>query len=253
MNGLKLIIVDLDNTLLRHDKSISDYTRSIIQRAKSLAIKIAFASARGPSAQALIDEGIFDAYCLYNGAIIFADGRRIKENLISAEIYRPVLEKFDARGLRVGIEIDAHHFVNFDIRQTWPNIQNFTRGNFNQLKTASAEKIYVLSRDPKELNFIRENLAIGLHCDISRDGMAMIMSENANKGKALRTLAAYYDIDLSEVAAFGDDSNDLEMLRIAGCGIAMKNAIPELKKVADEICSSNDEDGVAKWIHQRLL
>ena len=54
------------------------------------------------------------------------------------------------------------------------------------------------------------------------------------------------------MVAFGDDFNDIGMLQFCGKGIAMKNAIPEVKAIADEICLSNEEDGVAKWITENL-
>jgi hydroxymethylpyrimidine pyrophosphatase-like HAD family hydrolase len=60
-------------------------------------------------------------------------------------------------------------------------------------------------------------------------------------------------ITLVETAAFGDDYNDKEMLRDCGVGIAVANAIEEVKAVADYICDSNENDGVAKWLDERIL
>ena len=57
----------------------------------------------------------------------------------------------------------------------------------------------------------------------------------------------------SGIAAFGDDFNDIGMLRLCGTGIAMENAIEEVKGVADEVCASNEKDGVAEWIEKNLL
>lgn len=57
---------------------------------------------------------------------------------------------------------------------------------------------------------------------------------------------------LDDIAAFGDDKNDMDMLRLCGREIAVANAIPELLGIADEVTLSNDEDGVAKWIEQNL-
>jgi hypothetical protein len=60
-------------------------------------------------------------------------------------------------------------------------------------------------------------------------------------------------ISLESIAAFGDDSNDIDMLKLCGKGIAVSNAVPEVLKIADEITSSNDEDGVARWINSNII
>ena len=79
-----------------------------------------------------------------------------------------------------------------------------------------------------------------------------INSVNAGKGKALLALAKRLDIDPADTLAFGDGTNDCEMLSMAGRGVAMQNADPRVKAVADEICESNNDAGVGKTI-LRLL
>ena len=56
-----------------------------------------------------------------------------------------------------------------------------------------------------------------------------------------------------DIVAFGDDDNDIEMLRMCGKGVAVANAVPEVLRTADDITLSNDEDGVAKWLRRNLL
>ncbi len=63
----------------------------------------------------------------------------------------------------------------------------------------------------------------------------------------------YYDIGIDSVVAFGDDINDQEMVKNSGIGVAVANAIDEVKAVADYICDSNDNDGVAKWLEKNVL
>jgi hydroxymethylpyrimidine pyrophosphatase-like HAD family hydrolase len=66
-------------------------------------------------------------------------------------------------------------------------------------------------------------------------------------------LAKIWNIEPSEIAAFGDDLNDIDLLRYAGYGVAMENALDEVKAVADYICDTNDNDGVAKWLEDNML
>jgi len=76
---------------------------------------------------------------------------------------------------------------------------------------------------------------------------------NSDKETALKTLVEYIGIDPSDVVAFGDDINDLGMLKSAGTAVAVSNAIDEVKVVADHITESNDQDGVAKFLERTLL
>jgi hydroxymethylpyrimidine pyrophosphatase-like HAD family hydrolase len=99
--------------------------------------------------------------------------------------------------------------------------------------------------------FIRQNMPDSMYLTVARDGLGMIMHRDATKSKAVAKLAKMWNIKESEIAAFGDDLNDIDMLTCAGVGVAMKNALVEVKAVADYICDTNDNDGVAKWLEER--
>jgi len=77
--------------------------------------------------------------------------------------------------------------------------------------------------------------------------------KDATKWGAVAAVAGHLGIDASEIAAFGDDFNDAEMIEKCGIGVAMGNAIDEVKAVADYITVSNDEDGVAVWLEENVL
>ena len=79
------------------------------------------------------------------------------------------------------------------------------------------------------------------------------MPQNAGKIQAIRELAKLLNIPLSEIAAFGDDKNDIEMLKMCGTGVAVANAVSDVKDAADSITLSNDENGVAEWIAKNIL
>lgn len=70
---------------------------------------------------------------------------------------------------------------------------------------------------------------------------------------ALHKLAEYFNIAVSDVVTFGDDTSDIGVIKTAGIGVAMGNAIDEAKAVADFVCDTNDNDGVAKWINSFIL
>jgi hydroxymethylpyrimidine pyrophosphatase-like HAD family hydrolase len=80
-----------------------------------------------------------------------------------------------------------------------------------------------------------------------------ITRRDASKANAAKFIAQSLGFDLDEVLAFGDDYNDVELLRDCAVGVAVSNAVEDAKNAADYICGSNDEDGVAKWIEERVL
>ena len=80
-----------------------------------------------------------------------------------------------------------------------------------------------------------------------------ILASGVSKGSALHYLATHLNMSVDEVIAIGDNRNDVEMIREAGLGVAVANAHPDVKQVADMITDSNDDDGVAKVIEQYFL
>ena len=79
-----------------------------------------------------------------------------------------------------------------------------------------------------------------------------LSKKGATKEKAIEALCNHLKISPSQIPAFGDDFNDIGMLKLCGKGIAMGNAIKEVKEAATEICQTNENDGVARWIEKSL-
>ena len=77
-------------------------------------------------------------------------------------------------------------------------------------------------------------------------------NKNATKWQAVAAVANHLGIDTTKIAAFGDDFNDIDMLEKCGIGVAMSNGIAQAKVVADFVCDTNDNDGVAKWLTEYL-
>lgn len=88
--------------------------------------------------------------------------------------------------------------------------------------------------------------------NVSRDNLAMIMHREATKCNGVLEVAKQFNISKREIVAFGDDINDKEMLLSFGLGVAMGNSIDEIKMIADYICDTNDNDGVAKWLEKKM-
>lgn len=80
-----------------------------------------------------------------------------------------------------------------------------------------------------------------------------ITKSSATKENALAELCRASGLSLAEIAAFGDDTPDIGMLRLCGLGVAMGNAVPAVKEAADVVIGTNDGDGIALWLEARLL
>lgn len=248
---IKMVVTDLDDTLLRTDKSISKYTIDIINRVRKHGMKFIFATARGGSAKALVSYELFDGNILLNGAKAYVNNRLIYDRTISKNIFMPFLQELSDRNLRVAAEIEGIHYANFNVKEKWSFIDDFIVTNYLNV-SGSADKLYVVIENPNQIDIITPILPKELYLNLSRDNLAMIMHREATKFNGVLEVAKEFNISKSEIIAFGDDINDKEMLLNVGLGVAMRNSIDEIKMIADYICDTNDNDGVAKWLDENI-
>ena len=249
---IKMVVTDLDETLLRTDKSISKYTARIINKVRYQGIKVIFATARGGSTKSLIPYELFDGYVLTNGAKAYVNNRLIYDKTISADIFLPFLRGLSDKDMRVAAEIDEVHYANFSVKEKWGYIDNFVITEYSNI-AGSADKLYALIENQNQIDIITSILPKELYLNLSRDNLAMIMHREATKFNGILKVARELNISESEVVTFGDDINDKEMLLNFGLGIAMGNSIDQIKMVADYICDTNNNDGVAKWLDENII
>ena len=247
---IKIIVTDLDDTLLRTDKTVSEYTLDILRRCREAGIKTAVATARGhPEKVAPVER--FDGRILCNGAVIIADGVTHRQTIPYQEA-RALLLACYRRGLKVTTQFDDTHYTTFDVAAVWPDIKKWEIVDFSTHEV-DTEKMNVDSITADDAIFIERNMTDSMYLKVARDGLGMVMHKDATKSKALAKLARIWGIAQSEIVAFGDDINDIDMLSYAGVGVAMGNALDEVKAAADFTSFSNNEDGVAVWLEKNVL
>jgi len=247
-----MIVTDLDGTLLTSDKIVTQRSLDALARCRGAGIKIAYATGRGDSSLTLVPSGYVDGRVVNNGSMAYDGGAVAYECLVPYLAARPLLLALDKRGLKVGSQRLGRHYANFVVSDEWPYIHDFAVVDFAE-HDVDAEKIYVDGCTPEDAAFIHERLPGELYLTVSVDRMGMIMNKNATKSRAVDALARRWGIDRSEIVAFGDDMNDIDLLKYAGTGVAMGNALDEAKAVADVVCGDNDSDGLAIWIEKNLL
>ena len=250
MVKIGMIVADLDDTLLPRDKTVSEYTKNILQRCRYKGIKTVIATGRGhPEEVAPMD--LFDGIIANNGANIFAGGIETRMCIPYAEA-RPLLLACDAHGLRLTSQFGGMHYTNFDISRIWPHIKEFEIVDFAS-HTIDSEKICMEGVTQEDAAFIERQLTDNMYLKVARDRLGMVMHRKATKSAAVAELARQWNIMQNEIVAFGDDLNDIDLLTYAGIGVAVENALSEIKTVANYVCGGCDDDGVAKWLEKNIL
>ncbi len=255
MRQIKLIASDLDGTLLRDDKSLSPHTRQVLARCREKGFLFFVATARPPRALERWISGLsYDGAICHNGGVVALNGEIIWEQgippIIAADMAQQILDKFP--GTRLSAEIGGKLYANFDSGVLWPG-SDFIPTNFSVFPDNPVEKLLVGLDNPGLANRLRDLLPPGLSLQISENTLAMIQPEGVEKGKALTAVCERLGVSPTETVAFGDDWNDISLLRAAGVGIAVENALPEVKAAAAAVCFSNEEDGPARWLEEHLL
>lgn len=253
--NIKMIVLDLDRTLLRSDKTISDYTIRVLKECKRIGIKIVIASARPRRAVKIFSQqiGCEDIICL-NGAMVTINEKIIDvkkiDKKIAHDVILKIMEKFPAS--KLSAEINDYIYANFDLKEIFTNIDNVIITDFNDIQN-DVDKIIFSVENENEINEIVSLLPNGLYTSIANGYLLQIMSNESTKLNGVKTLAEYYNLSLNEIAAFGDDYDDIEMIKHCGYGVAVANAIEDVITASNFITESSDEDGVAKWIEYNIF
>ena len=255
MANIKMIVTDLDATLLRDDKSVSACTIKTLRACREKGIKVVYATARG-SLPDNIPLEIFSGSARNGGAVAVADGKKVYEKLISTVQIRDFLIACDKAEIKTALVKttgnNSKHYANFKVDDLVSYVTDFEIVSFAELDTM-AEKGYAAPESQRHIDIIKNNLPDCLKLIVARDDAALFMHPEATKSKAIAALAEHWGIRREEIAAFGDDINDIDMLQFCGISVAVGNAIDEVKAVADYICDTNENDGVARWIEENAL
>jgi len=249
----RLIAMDLDGTLLDQNNTISPRNNSVLTRLHRRGLRIVACTARAPYASGLPIPELFafDGLIGCNGALIYRQGKVFAMHYHTAEAIRTVylrLEK-EIPGVRFGYNAvsDTVMETNYDPRTIWPDTR-YRQIRFPQ-EIGPGIKLLI----PLDGRCTYEKVCAGLEPDMSpvcidRGAMSQVMPEGVDKSRALLELAASWDIGPEEILSFGDDYNDLEMLRVSGRGVAMENAEEAVKRAADDVAPPHDADGIARYL-----
>lgn len=250
--GIRMLVTDLDKTLLKSDKTISETTIETLSRLKAKEVKLAIATARPVrTADSYLKRINGDAAIMLNGALIMAEGEIIERHSIQSDITKSLIWEIKNAypTVTLSVEMDDILYADFDLNQDW----EYKRIDFKNLPDGAVDKIILGSIDQCEIKRINTMLPENLYAESNSGKFIMIMNKSASKHFGLLKLSEYFDIPKEEILAFGDDYNDIGMLRECGIGVAMADACNEAKEAADYITDTSDNEGVSSFILNNLL
>ncbi|MDO5755623.1 MAG: Cof-type HAD-IIB family hydrolase [Tissierellia bacterium] len=267
---IKLIVSDLDNTLLSDDHiNVSDENKKAIAFAKEQGAQFAIATGRTASLVEPIYKklGLVDYLILSNGAGIL-DMKTMKETgvFIPFDLFEKLVTVHDRYNAIYEIYADGKVYIK---EKLWDNYgsehldPDFVKelksflipiNNIEELKDKSIEKINTImvpNNGRKAMMKDLEELG-GLTVTSALKGNVEVTLEGVDKGAALHRLAKRLGIEKDEVLVFGDGMNDYTMIQWSSNSYAMENGHPEVKKIAKHITKRYDENGVAHGIYEYM-
>ncbi len=249
--NIKTIIVDLDRTLLHTDKTLSTYTLSVLRKCKERGIMIMVATARPlRTAKPYCELLGCDAMVVSNGARVIC-GDRQTEYGISGESAERLLNALERHPeLRITIETGDSAYSNKYI-EDYETVITDDMADVVKVEAVLKMVVHLDKEDTEET--VRKELTDDLYYSISNGYLMQIMSRSATKCSGIMALLDTAQRSVCETAYFGDDHDDIEPIKCCGIGVAVSNGIEEVKKAADYIAESNDEDGAARFIEQMIL
>ena len=255
MENTSIILSDLDGTLFRDDKSISDFTKETIRQAQAKGLLFGICTSRAKVNAVKFLEGIEPDILITNGGgIVYYQDKKIYDCEFTVEEIRKLIDAaFEVFGKDVIISADNEHALYSNSRDELGD-KFWTFNDFSDFRE-TCMKMCIESLDKEKVEKVAS--VIGLdqidYLPFSDIPWYKLSKKAATKEKAIEELCRHLNIESSQIAAFGDDFNDIGMLKLCGKGIAMENAIEEVKNAADQVCASNEKDGVAKWIEDNLF
>ncbi|MGM9988092.1 MAG: Cof-type HAD-IIB family hydrolase [Bacillaceae bacterium] len=268
MATYKAIVLDLDDTLLQDDLTVSDRTIEALIEAQKRGKKVILASGRPQFAmQHLVKQLQLDTYESYilafNGGVII--DCKTKE-IIYCEALTPErahtlydIAKREQANIHTYKEAELitdedNPFTNISSKLTGMKIKVVP--SFKEAITEPVVKV-LMGNDPDKIAVLEEKVKEELKNDYdivrSKPYFLEFTKKGINKGASLHYLLQQLGIDKEEVIACGDSYNDLDLIKYAGLGVAMGNAQATVKEAADYITTSNNEEGIALVVEEFML
>ena len=253
MADIKLIALDLDGTLLTTDKKLTNRTKATLKAAREQGVKVVLTTGRPLKAmdfflKELGTDGHEDEYTItFNGGLVQKNtGEILDKTVFSIDDVSRIYEETE----KLNIPLDA---ISEGIVYQIQSDQESLYAQFNPALTFIPT---AFPQEPLDAAILKISPELFDKYEIfkSRELLLEWSPKNVHKATGLAKLIEHLGIDRSQVMACGDEANDLSMIEWAGLGVAMQNAVPEVKAVANVVTPmTNDEEAVAWAIEKYVL
>jgi 5-amino-6-(5-phospho-D-ribitylamino)uracil phosphatase len=261
-SNIDLIALDLDGTLLAPDETISERNRQAIREALAAGIRVVLVTGRGVDTPIRVSKelGLNLPVICCHGALTkdFGANRTLEHVPVPLQYAVPMIDFAEAHELPVAVYVEeafyritGSHIFMQDMRGPgWhevPSIREMLDEAPTFIRFLGAESVKRMHAEFGDLplSFRHETWGDLVEC--------AVLNRDASKKNALARLCADFQVHSDRVLAIGDSRNDIPMLRWAKIGVAMGNALPEVRQAVRYVTASNEDDGVAQAIERFCL
>jgi len=265
----RLLLVDIDGTLIGKDGSISSEDREALAKVRGSGIGVSLSTGRAAqSCLPIIERLALDGYHIFfDGALVSNLDKEVYAKPIDSKVVREAIEFARQNDIYLELYSASRFFIE---RETWateihrdffkiePTVVDFT-GLWARERIIKGGLVIASPDEVAKAKSFRPQFSRSLHFSLARSPaypgteFINVVSLGVSKGKALAALAAHLGISTAEVMAIGDGTNDISLLSSVGLAVAMGNAPDEVKAVADHITLDIEHSGLAAAVNKFLL
>lgn len=271
MSQIKLVAMDIDDTLLNDEKFITDANKQAIAQALDQGVKIVLSSGRTRLGMKDYLDSLNisgdDQYIITNGGSLVESisGKVLYKKTLSNQTYRQIDDFIVQNDLRYNaVDVEEQTYTSnsesidrYTIIQAFENDKGLLIRTPDQMPEDFEILKAIINESKAKLDQITELVEeeFGQNYYVIRTGAGFleIMPKGTDKGSALEALAEHLNLDMTEVMAIGDGENDVPMLKKAGTSVVMDNATDKIKKLANFVTTDSNQSGVAKAFEKCLF
>ena len=267
MGEIRLVVADIDGTLVTRDKRVTSAALAAIQRLRNAGIKFTVISSRPPRGIQVVAKvvGLTDPVPAFNGGLVVGPDLTtvLREKLLESVVAKRLIARLTELQTGIWVYTDKDWFVT---DENGPYVQHEMHAvqysptvvkDFSGVAHDRVAKIVGVSEDFDGLSAVEKQLQQEFRGAVSATKSQKyyldITHPSANKGEGVLLVSELLGIPTDNIATIGDMQNDVFMFRQSGLSIAMGNATDEVKATAQYVTSSNEEEGFANAMERYIL